>query len=219
MFTLILFAALLRPADPGALVAALGILLDQAGSIAAAVGPLALLHHLSQLCSLLSLPGQVRRLRRALPGAERAAPAPRRHRNARRLVGACDGLGSHGRTTMTDDLAQMTDPAQQYRAQQEAALALQDALCDGLRLGLPVLSWTITHGGVLCAKVLSHTPRTDFTAWAQHLNVEPEDLSRDGETILRVITDTGLPGRGRRVRVVLVATFRESSGQTSTAAA
>lgn len=102
-----------------------------------------------------------------------------------------------------------TDPAERRRAQQEAALALQDALADSIRLDLPVLSWTVTHGGVLVGDVRSETPREDFQAWTEHLGVDTEDLSHDGRTVLRGITETGMPGRRRSVRVIVIAKFYE----------
>ncbi|GHH26050.1 hypothetical protein [Streptomyces rubradiris] len=121
---------------------------------------------------------------------------------------------------MTDAVVKVDPmkPQEQYLQQQEASLALQDALSDGLRLGLPVLSWSVTNGGVLCGEVLSKSPREDFSAWAEYLAVVPEDLSRDGETKLRVITDSGLPGRKRQVRVIVLARFYEKPDQNLSAA-
>lgn len=104
-----------------------------------------------------------------------------------------------------------------FRQQQEATLCLQDVLSYGIRLGLPVLSWTVTYGGVLMAEVRSQTPREDFRAWAGHLAVEPEDLSHDGETVLRAISETGLPGRGRHVRIILVARFLDEPAASDAA--
>lgn len=220
MSTLTLLVSLLPALDPGALSGALGALLDQATRAMPDSGAPALLHHLPGLVSRMT--GLVRRLcrsgpRRALPGMEQSATPLRRHRDAQRLVGARADVGSGGGATTTDDLVQ-TNAAQRHRHQQDATLSLQDALSDGTTLALPVLSWTTTRGGVLCGKVLGATPRGDFAAWAGHLDVEPEGLSRDGETRLRVISETGLPGRGRRVRVVVLATFHETAGQTRTAA-
>ncbi|MEV5598888.1 hypothetical protein [Streptomyces sp. NPDC052496] len=101
-----------------------------------------------------------------------------------------------------------------YLQQHEAAATLIDALDEGRACGLPTLKWTVMPDGTLKADV----PRTDtcrdaFRAWAEHLQADTEDLSRDGLTVLRAATDRGLPGRGRRVRIVLFAKFHARAAQ------
>ncbi|MFE7664723.1 hypothetical protein [Streptomyces celluloflavus] len=90
--------------------------------------------------------------------------------------------------------------------QLHAARSLLDALEDGATHALPTLSWTVTNGGGLVGEVLSDDPQGDFDRWAAHLQAEREvDPKGEGLTVLRAITDDGIPGRGRRVRVVIVA--------------
>lgn len=40
--------------------------------------------------------------------------------------------------------------------------------------------------------------------------MQPEDLSQDGRMVLRGVTENGVPGQGRRVRIILIAKFYES---------
>ncbi|WP_172387821.1 hypothetical protein [Streptomyces sp. MNP-20] len=108
---------------------------------------------------------------------------------------------------MTDTLVEWQTT---HRQQEEAALALLDALREGIQRNLPTLSWTVAYGGALLAEARKEdTARADFQAWAEHLDVQPEDLSKDGRTVLRGVTEDGVPGRGRRVRIILIAKFYE----------
>ncbi|MFI0743063.1 hypothetical protein ACH4PU_34070 [Streptomyces sp. NPDC021100] len=108
---------------------------------------------------------------------------------------------------MTDT---MVESATTHRQQDEAARALLDALHDGIQFNLPAVSWTVTYGGVLMAEIRKQDHfREDFRLWAEHLKAEVEDLSRNGRTVLRAITETGVPGRGRRVRIIVIAKVYE----------
>ncbi|WP_282792926.1 hypothetical protein [Streptomyces sp. CC224B] len=108
---------------------------------------------------------------------------------------------------MTD---MMTEWQTTHRQQEEGALALLDVLREGIQYRLPTLSWTVTYGGVLLAEARKEdTARADFQAWAEHLRMQPEDRSQDGRTVLRGVTEDGVPGRGRRVRIILIAKFYE----------
>lgn len=108
---------------------------------------------------------------------------------------------------MTDTLVEWQTT---HRQQEEAALALLDALREGIQHNLPTLSWTVAYGGVILAEARKEdSARADFQAWAEHLGVQAEDLSKDGRTVLRAVTEDGVPGRGRRVRIILIAKFYE----------
>ncbi|MEN2424396.1 hypothetical protein AABB02_40650 (plasmid) [Streptomyces rimosus] len=101
-----------------------------------------------------------------------------------------------------------------YLQQHEAAATLIDALDEGRACRLPTLKWTVMPDGTLKAHVpRTGTSRNAFRAWAEHLQADTEDLSRDGLTVLRAATDRGLPGRGRRVKIVLFAKFHARAAQ------
>ncbi|MEE1736148.1 hypothetical protein PUR49_06430 [Streptomyces sp. BE147] len=57
---------------------------------------------------------------------------------------------------------------------------------------------------------MHHNFREDFGIWAHYPGAESEELSQGGETVLHALTEEGIHGRARRVRVTLIAAFGEA---------